>query len=51
MTGGGSGTSMAIARRLGSEGAAVLVADLSDAAAEAVGAELRQQGARVQPVA
>lgn len=44
VTGAGSGIGAAIARRLGAAGAQVIVADLNDATAEDVAAEVRKNG-------
>jgi NAD(P)-dependent dehydrogenase (short-subunit alcohol dehydrogenase family) len=46
ITGGAHGIGRACARRLASEGAAVVVADVDDQAATAVSAELNEAGAR-----
>jgi meso-butanediol dehydrogenase / (S,S)-butanediol dehydrogenase / diacetyl reductase len=46
ITGGGHGIGRACARRLAAEGAAVIVADVDDAAANALAAELTASGAR-----
>ena len=46
VAGGGSGIGAATARRLGAEGAAVVVGDLAGANADAVAAEVRDAGGR-----
>src|SRR5215218_5923653 len=50
VAGGGSGIGAATARRLGTEGAAVVVGDLVGDNAEAVAAEVRDAGGRAQAV-
>lgn len=51
VTGGGSGIGAAICRELAAEGAAVLVADLSAAAANEVADEIRKAGGRAEAFA
>jgi 2-hydroxycyclohexanecarboxyl-CoA dehydrogenase len=50
VTGGGSGIGQALARTLGAEGAAVVVADVAADAAEATAAAIRDEGGRVLAV-
>lgn len=50
VTGAGNGIGAATARRLASEGAAVVVADLDLAAAQAMAASLQAEGGRAHPV-
>ncbi|WP_206341376.1 SDR family NAD(P)-dependent oxidoreductase, partial [Streptomyces ureilyticus] len=50
VTGGGSGIGAACARRLAAEGAAVVIADIDDAAGERVAAEIRARGQRARHV-
>src|SRR6478752_6199144 len=50
VAGGGSGIGAATARRLGAEGAAVVVGDLNGANADAVAAEVRDAGGRARSV-
>jgi 3-oxoacyl-[acyl-carrier protein] reductase len=50
VTGGGSGIGRAQARRFAREGAAVIVADINEAAAASVAAEIRDQGDVAFPV-
>jgi len=51
VTGGGGGIGSAIARRLASEGAHVVVADINAESAEAVAAELRAAGQKASSIA
>jgi NAD(P)-dependent dehydrogenase (short-subunit alcohol dehydrogenase family) len=50
ITGGASGIGLAMARRLGMEGANVVIADVEPAALERAEAELARAGATVEPV-
>lgn len=50
ITGGASGIGLALARRLGSEGMKLVLADVEDAALERAAAELRTAGREVLPV-
>jgi NAD(P)-dependent dehydrogenase (short-subunit alcohol dehydrogenase family) len=50
VAGGGSGIGAATARRLGAEGAAVVVGDINGPNADAVAAEVRDAGGRAQAV-
>ena len=46
VTGAGRGMGEAIARKLAAKGAAVVVSDIDDAAAEKVAAQIREDGGR-----
>ena len=50
ITGGASGIGLALAHRLSSAGAKILIADIEDAALERAGGELRDAGATVHTV-